>query len=258
MSAESLFENAAWLFLLVVVLDLALVSRTKRKSCRSVFQTGSKPGTEAKSMKALKRQLTGSQKLVSEIQLARIRLARAESKLELARQQARGAKRRRKEAKQSARRAKKQAQHAKEECAEARQTLDEAEERFAKASGQEGKSRRPAKKKPVTRATNPRSAKSKKAARPIKALTISSTTPAAPHQPMRTSHVPRLMKKQSAARPAVAKGKQPTRVTRNFKTSPGALAPILEKENLIPEGYVIEQLGESTPAGATPSETQSP
>jgi hypothetical protein len=257
MSAESLFENAASRFLLV--LDLALDSRTRRKSCRSNFQTGSKSGTEAKSMKALKsRSLTGSQKLVSEIQLARIRLARAESKLELARQQARVAKRRRKEAKQAARRAKKQAQHAKVECAEARQSLNEAEERFAKTSGREGKSRRPAKKKPVTRATNPRSGKSKKAARPIKALTISSTTPAAPHQATRTSHVSRPMKKQSAARPAVARGKQLMRVTRNFKTSPGAVAPILEKENLIPEGYVIEQLGESKPAGATPSETQSP
>ena len=192
-------------------------------------------------MKTLKRPtLTGAQKLVGEIQLARIRLARAGSKLELAQVQARAAKRRRKEAKQAARRAKKQAQHAKEEFAEARQRLDKAEARFAKTGEQRGPAARPPKKKLATKAIRPKSGKIKKTARPPQARTVSSAGPRAPH----------LKQKLSAA------GKQPARVTRKLETSSRAVAPILENENLVPEGYVIEQLGESNSAGSNPMETQ--
>jgi len=73
-------------------------------------------------------------KLTGEIQLARIRLARAESQLKSAKEQARLAKRRRKEAKQAARRAKKQARLAKRGLAEAKLALAEIEGKLARAN----------------------------------------------------------------------------------------------------------------------------
>ncbi len=84
-----------------------------------------------RSRSVVNRRRTGSQKLINEIQLARVRLARAESKWELADEQARAARRRRKEAKQAARRARKQARQAKREFAEAKEALIATEERFA-------------------------------------------------------------------------------------------------------------------------------
>ena len=77
------------------------------------------------------RPATSSQRLVSEIQLARIRLAKAERSLDSAREQSRVAKRRRKEAKQAARRARKQVKQAKADLQEAKQVLLEAEENLA-------------------------------------------------------------------------------------------------------------------------------
>ncbi len=76
---------------------------------------------------------TDSQRLVSEIQLAGIRLAKAESSLDSAREQARVAKLRRKEAKQAARRARKQVKEAKADLREAKQVLLAAEEKLALA-----------------------------------------------------------------------------------------------------------------------------
>jgi hypothetical protein len=75
-----------------------------------------------------------SQKLNSELQLARIRLAKAQSEFESAKEQARLAKRRRKEAKQAARRARKQAKLAKSEVREAELVLAEAEAKLAQAA----------------------------------------------------------------------------------------------------------------------------
>ncbi|HTY86127.1 MAG TPA: hypothetical protein VMB80_01570 [Candidatus Acidoferrum sp.] len=75
----------------------------------------------------------GSQKLINEIQLARLKLAQAESKWELADEQAREARRRRKEAKQAARRAKKAARQAKEEFAAAKEAVVALEGKFAAA-----------------------------------------------------------------------------------------------------------------------------
>jgi hypothetical protein len=80
-----------------------------------------------------KQPIAGPKKLVNEIQLARIRLARAESKWELADEQAREARRRRKEARQAARQAKKLARQAKKEFAAAKEALIEMEEKFAAA-----------------------------------------------------------------------------------------------------------------------------
>ena len=71
-----------------------------------------------------------SEKLTSEIRLARLRVAKAESQLTVAKGQARMAKRRRKEARQAARRAKKQAKLAKREFAHAKLLLAEAEQKL--------------------------------------------------------------------------------------------------------------------------------
>ena len=76
---------------------------------------------------------TASQELAGEIQLARLRVAKAESQLKSAKQQARLARSRRKEARQAARRAKKQAKLAKQEFAEARLALAEAEAKLVRS-----------------------------------------------------------------------------------------------------------------------------
>jgi hypothetical protein len=73
-----------------------------------------------------------SQKLLEELQLARVRLAKVKGALVSAKEQARLAKRRRKEAKEVARRAKKQARLAKKEVLEAELILAEAESRVAR------------------------------------------------------------------------------------------------------------------------------
>ena len=70
---------------------------------------------------------TDSQKLVSTVQTARLRVATAENRWQAAKQQARAAKRRRKEIKLIARRARKQAKRAKADLADAREALAKAE-----------------------------------------------------------------------------------------------------------------------------------
>ena len=82
-----------------------------------------------------------SQKLVSQIQLARIRVARAGSAAEATEKQAVLAKRRRKEARQAARRAKKQAKIARAECAEAQDALAKLEKQLTKVGEQAAKSK---------------------------------------------------------------------------------------------------------------------
>jgi type II secretory pathway pseudopilin PulG len=81
-----------------------------------------------------------SQKLISEIQLARIRVARAGGAAEAAEKQAALAKRRRKEARQAARRAKKQAKAARAEFAEAQKVLAKLEQKLTKAGERAAKS----------------------------------------------------------------------------------------------------------------------
>ena len=75
----------------------------------------------------LVQQTNSSQRLIGEVQLARIRLEQAECQLTTAREQARLARRRRKVAKQAARRAKKGARLAKEQVAGAKLALAELE-----------------------------------------------------------------------------------------------------------------------------------
>ncbi len=74
-----------------------------------------------------------ARRLLDAIQLARLRLSRAESRWQSADEQARAARRRRKEAKQAARRTKKQAKDASREFADAEKALATAEDRFAAA-----------------------------------------------------------------------------------------------------------------------------
>jgi len=76
---------------------------------------------------------TASQQSVSEVQLARLQLEKAEGQLKSAKEQARLARRRRKEAKQAARRAKKQARLARQEFAEAKLALAEAEAKLVRS-----------------------------------------------------------------------------------------------------------------------------
>ena len=88
-----------------------------------------------------------SQRLVSQIQLARIRVARTGSATEVAEKQAVLAKRRRKEARQAARRAKKLAKTARAEFAEAQEALAKLEKELTKVGEQAAKSKERAPKK---------------------------------------------------------------------------------------------------------------
>jgi hypothetical protein len=92
-----------------------------------------------------------SQKLISEIQLARLRLARANSAAEAAEKQAVLAKRRRREARQAARRAKKQVKAARAEMAEAQDVLAKLEKKLTKVGEQAAKSKHRASPEPVSR-----------------------------------------------------------------------------------------------------------
>jgi len=113
------------------------------------------------------------QKRVSEIQLARLRLARAESRVELAKEQARLAKRRRKEARQDARRTKKQVKQAKADLAEARQALEEAEKKLARAGQRAGRRRKQTAVRPSAK-TRAGSAGRKRTGRPSPSRLIAS------------------------------------------------------------------------------------
>ena len=78
------------------------------------------------------KQMATSPKIIGEVHLARIRLARAECQLGSAKQQSRLARRRRKEAKLAACRAKKQARQAKKELSEAKLALAQAEDKLTR------------------------------------------------------------------------------------------------------------------------------
>lgn len=75
------------------------------------------------------------QRLLSEVQLFRIRVATAESKVKVLREEARQAKRRRKAAKRLAQLARKQFKRSKTDLADLRQALAEAEMKLFKAGG---------------------------------------------------------------------------------------------------------------------------
>lgn len=107
-------------------------------------------------MKAPKRiSISTSRKLGSEVQLARLQLAKAK-------QQARLAKHRRKEAKEAARRAKKKVKLAKRAVAEARQVLAEAEKKLALTVKRKTAAARGKKATKAAPAPSPKSTKAKK------------------------------------------------------------------------------------------------
>jgi len=168
-------------------------------------------------MKALDSK-TLSQRLAGNIQLARVRLAKAESQLLTAKEQARRARRRRKQAKLAARRAKKRARLARREVTEAKLALAQAEARLASFN------QRPLK-------TKPRKKPARKAA-------------AAPGQniPVRTAAI---------CSRAVSKIKKP--VARRTKAKP-AVSPIPDAATI--PGPVSLEL--ETPVAVLPPSEQKP
>jgi hypothetical protein len=78
---------------------------------------------------------TDPQRLISEVQLFRVRVATAEAELKLLREHARETKRRRKEAKRIAQRARRQFKRFKAELGELKRALAKAEARFCKEGG---------------------------------------------------------------------------------------------------------------------------
>ena len=131
----------------------------------------------------------GSQRLVGEVQMFRIRVAAAESKLKLLRDQARQAKRRRKEAKRAAQRARKQFKRFKADLAELQEALAKAEAKLFQAGGR-ALARKLAKARLVAN-RGARPAKKSKAA-------VRKPRPASP----RASHAPRRVARR---KPAIGK-----------------------------------------------------
>lgn len=104
----------------------------------------------------------GSQRLVGEVQMFRIRIATAESKLKVLREQSRQAKRRRKVAKRTAQRARNQFKRFKADVAELRRSLAKAEWKLLQAGG-----RAMARKMATTRPVANRGARPLKKSKPI-------------------------------------------------------------------------------------------
>ena len=145
------------------------------------------------------------QKLASEISLARIRLAQAESQLTTTKQQARLARQRRKAAKQTARRAKKQVRLAKENVASAKLSLAKLEARLAQLN------RSPAKAKPR------KTAAKKTAAAPV----LKTPARKAAVRPRTVLRIKKPVAKRSKARPALSRTGDATLI-------PGTVSPELE------------------------------
>ena len=78
---------------------------------------------------------TDPQRLISEVQLFRVRVATAEAELKLLREHARETKRRRKEAKRIAQRARRQFKHSRAELGDLKRALAKAEARLRKEGG---------------------------------------------------------------------------------------------------------------------------
>jgi hypothetical protein len=114
--------------------------------------------TEEQSSRRRTKSIAQSQKLVSQIHLARMRVARAGSAAEATEKHAVLAKRRRKEARQAARRAKKLAKIARAEFAEAQEALAKLEKQLTKVGEQAAKAKERA---PRKAAAKPAEAKRK-------------------------------------------------------------------------------------------------
>jgi len=175
------------------------------------------------------RQTMASRKLVTEIQLARLRLARAEGQLNLAREQSRLARRRRKEAKQAARRARKQARQAKDAFKHAKLLLAEVETRLAWA-------RRLRARKATRKLRAPKTVADARPGKATRRRVEHRATPAKPGvaaraRPKRPTP-PRSVKRRTSTARKVAVEKHPIIVPREFEapksapTLPGSPAPL--------------------------------
>ena len=183
-------------------------------------------------------------KLTSEMQLARIRLAKAESQLKSAKEQARLAKRRRKEAKEAARRAKKQARLAKDEVAEAKLVMAEAEEKLAQAGRSAARAR----------------ARKKAAASPRKKQPAQSAASRAPKyvKPKRPTAKP--TKPVPGVGPAAWRAKPVIVVPRDFEALGGA-SSVPGNQATVPAGPAVQETrggtaGLEKPVTAAPEASQ--
>lgn len=180
---------------------------------------------------------TRSQKLAGEVQMARIRLARAESEFKSSEEEWRRARRRRKEAKRAARRAKKHFKLAKAGFAEARQFLADTRARLLKAGeraaavsrllGRQTR-RRVAKKLRAMATARP----GKKASRPPRvrrgqsavagvSVTGARKAEASSRRPLRSKPAPRT---PPSVPLAAEENRRPIQVPRDFEILPAAAA----------------------------------
>jgi hypothetical protein len=182
------------------------------------------------------RPATSSQRLASEIQLARIRLAKAESSLDSAREQSRVAKRRRKEAKQAARRARKQVKEAKADLREAKQVLLAAEEKLALARQRAALARRRAKATEAAKATVAGPGQRKKAAPPRRSrLVVSAVTPAPGRAKKRQPKPGPVEPAFPIQQPAVPGANEPLTLPPDVETPPATTASLPETPAPAPE-----------------------
>ena len=175
------------------------------------------------------RQATVSRKLIAEIQLAKLRLARAESQLNLAREQSHLAKRRRKEAKQAARRARKQARQAKGAFKQAKLLLAEVKTKLAWV-------RRLRARAATKKLRAPKTVADARPGKVARSRVVRRTTPAKPGVAARARpkrpRPPRSVKRRLPAARKAAVEKQPVIVPREFEapepapTLPGSPAPV--------------------------------
>ncbi len=144
----------------------------------------------------------GPVRLVGEVQMFRIRVAKAESELKALREQARQAKRRRKETKRIAQRARKQWKRFKAELAELRQALAKAEAKLFQAGGR-ALARKAAKERRTAKAAGRAKAKT--------VIRRSPAPPVAPRSPKRPSRRrPPIKRTQPVATEPASAGVQAT------------------------------------------------
>ena len=171
-------------------------------------------------MKAPNR-ISASQKLIHEIQLARLRLAKVENQWKSARKQARLAKQRRKEAKEAARRAKKQAKLAKRELVQAKEVLAEAEKKLARVAKDAAKTK--TRKRPAAKAAM--AARRKKTTR--RRVARSASPPASPATKSVKPHrpTPGPARGTSGVKPAVQGKEESITVPRDIELPPSSASP---------------------------------
>ena len=197
----------------------------------------------------------GSQRLINDIQLARLKVAQAESRWELADEQAREARRRRKEAKRAARRAKKQARQAKEEFAGAKQALVALEGKFAAAVERAVRNRKLARDRLAAARRHPKTGSADSLVR-AKKLPQPKPADAAARAPERTlpatGRPPAGKEQAAAARRSSSRRAKPTATT---------AAPAAGKENpvIVPRDFETPPPGTAgfLPAGQPPLNPES-